>query len=106
MTLIDRIRLSRRYGTAEYIVSGLPTVVMSVLVALKPLALPECFIIKLVTIPIILYLFWTLSNGKNIYFYLNLGISKREYFLLPLIVEFVAFLVLMTITGSIGYAFM
>ena len=106
MTLIDRIRLSRRYGTAEYVISGLLTVAMSVLVAFKPMIMPECIIVKLVTIPIILYLFWTLSNDKNIYFYLNLGISKREYFFLPLIVEFVAFLVMMAITGSIGYAFM
>lgn len=38
------------------------------------------------------------------YFYLNLGISRKEYWIIPFAVEFVAFTVLMVISSIIGFA--
>ena len=38
------------------------------------------------------------------YFYINLGISRNEFFLMPIVVEFVAFVLIMIITWNIGYA--
>lgn len=38
------------------------------------------------------------------YFYLNLGISRKEYYFIPFVVEFICFVILMFITGKIGYA--
>ena len=45
-----------------------------------------------------------LTRGLRVYFYLNLGISRKEYWFIPFVVEFVAFIVLMVISSIIGYA--
>ncbi len=45
-----------------------------------------------------------MTKGMGIYYYLNLGISRREYYSIPFIVEFMAYLFMMTISGAIGYA--
>ena len=38
------------------------------------------------------------------YFYLNLGISRNEYYFSPCVVEFIAFVLMMILIGTIGYA--
>ena len=48
-------------------------------------------LLKLVSIPIILYLYTTFTKKTEIYFYLNLGISRKEYYYIPFVVEFVRF---------------
>ena len=41
--------------------------------------------------------------GKAIiYFYLNLGISRKEYYYIPFVVEFVGFLIFITLIGYLG----
>ena len=104
MTLLSKIRLSRRYGRAIYIISAILTLAMSTLVLFEPLNIPICIILKLISIPIILYLYTTFSQKTEIYFYLNLGISRKEYYMIPLAVELVGFILLMIISGNIGYA--
>lgn len=84
MTLLDKIRLSRKFG--------------------KAMMIPTFICVKLVSIPVIYYLRTLMERGFGMYFYLNLGISKREYMLIPSVVEFLAFVMLMVITGIIGYA--
>ena len=76
---------------------------MAAFVAFDPFIIPICLILKLFSIPVILYLTAAFQKQK-IYFYLNLGISRKEYFVIPFAVEFVAFVLLMVITGIIGYA--
>ena len=58
----------------------------------------------MLSIPVLLYLFISLTRGLKIYFYLNLGISRVEYYAIPAIVEFIFFVICMIISGSIGYA--
>ena len=77
---------------------------MSVLVVFEPISIPVCIIMKLIAIPVILYLYTTFSRKNEIYFYLNLGISRNEYYAIPVVVEFCSFVLLMFITGKIGYA--
>ena len=77
---------------------------MSVLVIFKPVAIPLCILLKLFSVPVILQLFISLNRKQSIYFFLNLGISRNEYYIIPFAVEFIAFIVLMIITGFIGYA--
>ena len=103
MTLLKKIGLSRRYGKAVYAISAVLTLIMAAFVAYDPFSIPVCLILKLLSIPVIFYLFDTTQKQK-VYFYLNLGISRREYFVIPFTVEFVAFVLLMVITGIIGYA--
>lgn len=40
----------------------------------------------------------------TLYFYLNLGISRVEYYAIPLTVESIFFVICMIVSGSIGYA--
>ncbi len=104
MNIFSKIRLSGHYGKAIYVISAVLTVAMSTLVLFEPLNIPICIVLKLLSIPVILYLYTTLSKKTEIYFYLNLGISRNEYYLIPFVVELVVFILLMTITGKIGYA--
>lgn len=104
MTMLEKIRLSRKYGRTTYVISAILTVVMSLLVVSEPTAVDICILFKLFSVPVIWYLSSTLSRGLGVYFYLNLGISRKEYWLIPFVVEFVAFVVLMVISSLIGYA--
>ena len=104
MTLLEKIRLSGKFGKTTYVISAVLTVAMSLLVVSEPAAVDICILFKLFSIPVIWYLSSTLTRGLGVYFYLNLGISRKEYWLIPFVVEFVAFVVLMVITGITGYA--
>ena len=104
MTLLEKIRLSGKFGKTTYVISAILTVAMSSLVASEPTAVDICILFKLLSIPVIWYLSSNLTKGLGVYFYLNLGISRREYWLIPFVVEFVAFVILMVISSIIGYA--
>ena len=104
MTLLDKIRLSRKFGKTTYVISAVLTVAMSALVVSEPTAMDICLLFKLFSIPVIWYLSSSLTKGLGVYFYLNLGISRREYWLIPFVVEFVAFVLLMVISSIIGHA--
>ena len=104
MTLYSKIRLSGRYGKYTYIISSLLTLAMSALVIFQPIAIPICVIFKMFSIPAVLYLYMTFSRKPEMYFYINLGISRNEYYMIPFAVEFIAFILMMIITGKIGYA--
>ena len=104
MTLLEKIRLSRKFGKATYVISAILTVVMSSLVVFYPAMISTFFIVKVFSIPVICYLRSELESGLRMYFYFNLGISRREYLFIPAVVEFLAFVVLMVITSIIGYA--
>ena len=77
---------------------------ISSLVFFSPYAIPMAILLKLVSIPIILYLYTTFSKKTEIYFYLNLGISRKEYHIIPFVVEFIGFILFIIIIGYIGNA--
>ena len=104
MTLLDKIRLSRKFGKITYIISAILTIAMSALAVSEPTAVDICILFKLCSIPVIWYLCSNLTKGLGVYFYLNLGISRKEYWLIPFVIEFVAFVLLMVISSLIGYA--
>ena len=104
MTIFKKIGLSKRYGKVIYAVSAILTLAVSSLVAFNPYAIPMCILLKLLSIPVILYLYTTLTKKTEIYFYLNLGISKREYYLIPFVVEFIGFISFITLIGYISNA--
>ena len=102
--MFSKIRLSWQYGKIIYIISALLSLVMAAFVALKPTLIPAYIIMKLLSIPIIFYLYSNLSKKPEMYFYLNLGISRNEYYCIPFVVEFIAFVLMMILIGTIGYA--
>lgn len=104
MNILRKIRLSGRYGTALYAVSGVVTLAASALVVGSPSSISLCVLLKSLSVPIILYLFHSFRKEWAIYFYINLGISRHELYLIPIVVESVAFVLIMIITWNIGYA--
>ena len=104
MTIFKKIGLSKRYGKAIYAISAVLTVAISSLVFLNPYAIPMGILLKLVSIPIILYLYANLTKKTEIYFYLNLGISRKEYYLIPFVVEFIGFILFITLIAYLGNA--
>ncbi|MCQ2162447.1 MAG: hypothetical protein MJY86_04125 [Bacteroidales bacterium] len=97
MTLLGKIRLSRKFGKTTYVISAVLTAAMLLLVLLDPAAVGICIILKSISIPVIWYLSSNLTRGLGVYFYLNLGISRKEFWLIPFAVEYVAFVVLMVL---------
>ncbi len=86
-----------------YLLSGVINLAMAALVAFHPLAIPVCVVIKLMSVPVIYYLNRDMSKGLGIYFYLNLGISRSEYYMIPIAVDLMLFFVLVSIAGVVGY---
>ena len=104
MTILKKIGLSKRYGKAIYVISAVLTLVISSLVFFNPYAIPMCVLLKLISVPIILYLYTAFTKNTEIYFYLNLGISRKEYYLIPFVVEFIGFILFITLIAYLGNA--
>ena len=104
MTIFGKIGLSKRYGKAIYAISAALTLAISSLVFFNPYAIPMGVLLKLVSIPIILYLYTTFTRNTEIYFYLNLGISRKEYYFIPFVVEFIGFILFITLIAYLGNA--
>ena len=105
MTLISKIRLSAKFGGSVYLVSAIFTLVaVGVVIFFSPANMAFGIIIKLVSIPLIFILNNSLARQQDMYFYLNLGISRNEYYIIPYAVDLVAFIILMIISCAIGNA--
>ena len=66
MTILKKIGLSKRYGKAIYAISAVLTLAISSLVFFNPYAIPMTILLKLVSIPIILYLYTTFTKKTEI----------------------------------------
>ena len=104
MTILKKIGLSKRYGKAIYAISAALTLAISSLVFFNPYAIPMGILLKLVSVPVILYLYINLTKNTEIYFYLNLGISRKEYYFIPFVVEFIGFILFITLIAYLGNA--
>ena len=104
MTIFRKIGQSKRYGKAIYAISAVLTLAIASLVFFNPYAIPMSILLKLVSIPIIMYLYTTLTKRTEIYFYLNLGISRKEYYIIPFVVEFIGFILFITLIAYLGNA--
>ena len=104
MTIFGKIGLSKRYGKAIYAISAVLTIAISSLVFFNPYAIPIGVLLKLISIPIIYYLYTTFARKTEIYFYLNLGISRKEYYMIPFVVEFIGFILFVILIGYFIHA--
>ncbi len=101
MTFFRKITLSFRYGSGYLIVAGIASLCFAFIVGAHsgdPEGLSEglflCKIFKLLTIPIILYVFRKFDRSGALYFWLNLGISRTEYYVIPIVIEYIIFRIL------------
>lgn len=101
MTFFRKITLSFRYGSGYLIVAGIASLCFAFIVGAHsgdPEGLSEglflCKIFKLLTIPIVLYVFRKFDRSGALYFWLNLGISRTEYYVIPIVIEYIIFRIL------------
>ena len=101
MNLFRKITLSFRYGSGYLIVAGIASLCFAFIVGAHsgdPEGLSEglflCKILKLLTIPVILYMFRKFDRSGALYFWLNLGISRTEYYVIPIVIEYIIFRIL------------
>lgn len=101
MTFFRKITLSFRYGSGYLIVAGIASLCFAFIVGAHsgdPEGLSEglflCKILKLLTIPIILYMFRKFDRSGALYFWLNLGKSRTEYYVIPIVIEYIIFRIL------------
>lgn len=101
MNLFRKITLSFRYGSGYLIVAGIASLCFAFIVGAHsgdPEGMSEglflCKIFKLLTIPIILYVLRKFDRSGALYFWLNLGISRTEYYVIPIVIEYIIFRIL------------
>ena len=73
MTILKKIGLSKMYGKAIYAISAVLTLAISSLVFFNPYAIPMAILLKLLSIPIIMYLYTTLPKKT----YIKYNTQKR-----------------------------
>ena len=101
MNVFRKVTLSFRYGSGYLIVAGIASLCFAYIVGVNsgdPEGLSEglflCKIFKLLTIPVILYVFRKFDRSGALYFWLNLGISRTEYYVIPIVIEYIIFRIL------------
>lgn len=102
MTLLRKIKLSKEYGKGIYLISLIVSLSAGFSAIISPSTIPSCVLLKVLSVPVILYLLISLRKDNSVYFWLNLGISKLEYYAVPVVVEFLIFVVLITVCGVLG----
>ncbi len=98
MTLRDRISLTWRYGKAQLLIGAVYNLVcMSFLMnGISYSFFVDCFIVKAVVTAITAYLVSKFRDRDAIFFYINLGLSRRKLNISVILADFLALAVLLT----------
>ena len=97
MTLCDRISLTWRYGKAQLLIGALYNLFCARLLAngVSYSFFVDSFILKAVLTAIILYLAWQFRDRDAIFFYINLGLSRRKLQISVVLADFLALAILL-----------
>ena len=98
MTLRDSISLTWRYGKAQFLVGAVYNLVcMSYLLSgISYAFFVDCFIIKVVVSAITLFLVSKFRDRDAIFFYINLGFSRRKLLVSVILADFLMLAVMLT----------
>ena len=98
MPLRDRISLTWRYGKVQFLVGAVYNLAcMSLLLGrVSYTFLADCFIVKVLLTAITLYLAKQSSDRDSIFFYINLGLSRRKLLVSVVLTDFLMLTVLLT----------
>ena len=98
MSFRDRISLIWNYGKAHFIVGGLYNVFCTLLLAggFSYSLFVDAFIMKVVVYAVTLFLALQFRNRDAIFFYINLGLSRRKLQLDVLAVDFLVLVIMLT----------
>ena len=99
MTLRDRISLTWRYGKVIFLLGGLYNLVCAGFQSggFSYAFMVDSFIIKAVLTAITLYLMKQFRDRDAIFFYINLGLTRRKLLSSAILIDFLALAILMTI---------
>jgi hypothetical protein len=103
MTLRDSISLTWRYGKGLFLIGGVYNLVCAGFQSggFSYTFLVDSFIIKVVIIAITLYLMKQFRDRDAIFFYINLGLSRRKLLINVILIDFLSLAVLMAIVHLI-----
>ena len=97
MTLLDRISLTWRYGKAQLLIGAVYNLVcMSFLLGgISYTFFVDCFIVKVVVTAIVMYLASKFRDRDAIFFYINLGLSRRKMLISIVLADFLTLAILL-----------
>lgn len=98
MTLRDRIYLTWRYGRAQLLVGAVYNLVCTRLLAagFSYTFFVDSFILKTVLTAVTVYLSRRFQDRDAIFFYINLGLSRRKLQIGVILADFLALAILLT----------
>ena len=98
MTILDRISLTWRYGKTQLLIGAVYNLVcMNYLMSgISYTFFVDCFIIKMPLTAIILYLDSKFRDRDTIFFYINLGLSRRKLQVSVILADFLMLIILLT----------
>ena len=98
MTLRDRISLTWRYGKTQLLIGAVYNLVCMnfLLNGISYTFFVDCFIVKAVVTAITLYLVSIFQDRDAIFFYINLGLSRRKLQISVILADFLALAILLT----------
>ena len=99
MTLRDRISLTWRYGKGLFLIGGVYNLVCAGFQSggFSYTFMVDSFIIKTVVTAIMLFLMKQFSDRDAIFFYINLGLSRRKLLASVIVIDFLVLAILMAI---------
>ena len=99
MTLRDRISLTWRYGKGIFLIGAVFNLVCTGFQAggFSYTFMVDSFIIKAVLTAITVYLVKQFRDRDAIFFYINLGLSRRKLLISVILIDFLSLAVLMAI---------
>ncbi|MBR5042959.1 MAG: hypothetical protein IKX67_06930 [Bacteroidales bacterium] len=99
MTLRDRISLTWRYGKAQLLIGAVYNLVCMnfLLNGMSYAFFVDCFIIKALVTAITLYLESKFRDRDAIFFYVNLGLSRRKLQISVVLADFLMLAILLTL---------
>ena len=98
MSLRDRISLTWRYGKAQLLIGAVYNLVCMnfLLSGISYTFFVDCFIMKVPLTAIILYLNSKFRDRDAIFFYINLGLSRRKLQISVILADFLALAIMLT----------
>ncbi len=99
MTLRDRISLTWRYGKGIFLIGAVYNLVCAGFQTLgfSYTFMVDSFILKVALLAITLFLVKQFRDRDAIFFYINLGLSRRELLISVILIDFLSLAVLMAI---------
>ena len=97
MTFRDRIFPTWRYGKAQLLIGAVYNLVCMrfLLSGISYTFFVDCFIVKVVVTAIIMYLASKFRDRDSIFFYINLGLSRRKLQVSVILADFLALAILL-----------